>query len=103
MTKWVPPECPELSCANDRRKAIRFARFAIEGLLVFGARTWIGHSGGSPGIKAVVAFSPGDQAFVAVALTGDGSAEACANLLLTRLTSGKQPDHPQSGNPSPTP
>lgn len=54
-----------------------------------GARTWIGHSGGSPGIKAVVAFSPADQAFVAVALTGDGSAEACANLLLSRLTTGK--------------
>ncbi len=50
-----------------------------------GARTWIGHSGGSPGIKTVVLFSPRDQAFVAVALTGDGSAEACANLLLTSV------------------
>lgn len=50
-----------------------------------GARTWIGHSGGSPGIKAVVLFSPADQAFVAVALTGDGSAEACANLLLSSM------------------
>lgn len=54
-----------------------------------GSRTWIGHSGGSPGAKAVVAYSPGDHAFVAVALTGDGSAEACANLLLTRLAAGR--------------
>lgn len=46
------------------------------------ARTWIGHSGGTPGAKAIVAFSPADQAFVAVALTGDGPAEAAAHLLL---------------------
>jgi D-alanyl-D-alanine carboxypeptidase len=53
-----------------------------------GARTWLGHSGGSPGIKALVAYSPADQAFVAVALTGDGAAEATANLLLTQLAGG---------------
>ncbi|MBC7983814.1 MAG: beta-lactamase family protein [Candidatus Obscuribacterales bacterium] len=48
-------------------------------------KTWLGHSGGAPGVKAVVAFSPDTQTFVAVALTGDGSAEASANLLLKRL------------------
>ncbi len=57
----------------------------------FGSRTWIGHSGGSPGIKAAVVFSPRDQAFVAVALTGDGSAEACVNRVRqTKLTSGRR-------------
>jgi D-alanyl-D-alanine carboxypeptidase len=49
------------------------------------AKTWLGHSGGAPGVKAVVAFSPDAQAFVVVALTGDGSAEATANLLLRQL------------------
>ena len=48
-------------------------------------RIWLGHSGGAPGIKSVVAYSPSDGAFVAVALTSDGSAEATANLLLKRL------------------
>lgn len=46
---------------------------------------WIGHSGGAPGVKAVFAYSPQDNAFVAVALSGDGSAEATANLLLHAL------------------
>ncbi|MEM9543042.1 MAG: serine hydrolase domain-containing protein [Cyanobacteria bacterium P01_E01_bin.42] len=50
-------------------------------------KIWLGHSGGTPGAKAVVAFSPSDRAFVAVALTGDGSAEATANLLLQQLKS----------------
>jgi hypothetical protein len=31
---------------------------------------WLGHSGGAPGAKAVVAYSLQHQAFVAVALTG---------------------------------
>jgi D-alanyl-D-alanine carboxypeptidase len=47
--------------------------------------TWLGHSGGTPGAKAVVAYSIADQAVIAVALTGDGSAEATANLLLKAL------------------
>lgn len=46
---------------------------------------WVGHSGGSPGIKSIVLYSPKDKAFAAVALTGDGSAPASANLLLKQL------------------
>ena len=46
---------------------------------------WLGHSGGAPGAKAVVAYAPSIQAMVAVALTGEGSAEATANLLLKQL------------------
>jgi D-alanyl-D-alanine carboxypeptidase len=48
-------------------------------------RQWLGHAGGTPGAGAVVAYSPSDNAFVAVALTGDGSAQATANLLLQHL------------------
>jgi D-alanyl-D-alanine carboxypeptidase len=47
---------------------------------------WIGHSGGAPGVKAVFAYSPADHAIVAVALSGDGSAEAAANLLMGALS-----------------
>ncbi len=47
---------------------------------------WIGHSGGTPGIRAITAYSPADNAFVAVALTGNGSAEATAALLLDALS-----------------
>jgi D-alanyl-D-alanine carboxypeptidase len=51
-----------------------------------GSKTmWLGHSGGTPGAGALVAYSPADRAFVAVALTGDGSAPAVANLLLRAL------------------
>jgi D-alanyl-D-alanine carboxypeptidase len=49
------------------------------------ARIWLGHSGGTPGAKALVAWSASDSACVAVALTGDGSAEATAALLLRQL------------------
>ena len=48
-------------------------------------KLWLGHSGGAPGVKAVFAYSPSDHAFVAVALSGDGPAEAVANLLLNAL------------------
>lgn len=44
--------------------------------------TWIGHSGGAPGVKAVSIYAPDHNVFIAVALTGDGSAEATANLLM---------------------
>jgi len=44
--------------------------------------TWIGHSGGASGVKAAMVWSPVDQAYAAVALTGTGSAEAAANALL---------------------
>lgn len=47
--------------------------------------TWLGHAGGLPGARAMVAYSMEKQAFVAVALTGEGSPEATANLLLSGL------------------
>lgn len=47
--------------------------------------TWVGHAGGFPGASATVAYSLEKQAFVAVALTGEGSPEATANLLLRDL------------------
>lgn len=50
-----------------------------------GGLFWLGHSGGAPGVKAVVVWSPARQAYVAVALTGEGSAEATANLLFAAL------------------
>ncbi|SFM14592.1 serine hydrolase [Variovorax sp. OV329] len=43
---------------------------------------WLGHAGGTPGASAVLAYSPADNAIVAVALTGDGPAVAVANQLL---------------------
>lgn len=46
---------------------------------------WIGHAGGTPGASALVVYSPADHAFVAVALTGDGSAVASVNALLKAL------------------
>ena len=46
---------------------------------------WLGHSGGLPGAKSVVAWSTRHRAVVAVAVTGDGPAEAVANRLLTAL------------------
>jgi D-alanyl-D-alanine carboxypeptidase len=47
--------------------------------------TWLGHAGGMPGARAMVAYALEKQAFVAVALTGEGSPEATANLLLSSL------------------
>lgn len=47
--------------------------------------TWLGHGGGAPGSKALVAYSVDARAFVAVALNNDGSAEATVNLLLKAL------------------
>ena len=47
--------------------------------------TWLGHAGGLPGAKAVVAYSLEKQAYVTVAMTGEGSPEATANLLLSGL------------------
>ncbi|MBO9502535.1 serine hydrolase domain-containing protein [Brevundimonas sp. A19_0] len=44
--------------------------------------TWVGHSGGASGVKAAMVWSPVDQAYAAVVLTGPGSAEAAANALL---------------------
>jgi D-alanyl-D-alanine carboxypeptidase len=47
-----------------------------------GSAVWLGHSGGAPGVKSIVAYSAADRAIVAVALTGDGNAQAAAFLLL---------------------
>lgn len=47
-----------------------------------GRLDWIGHSGGAPGVKAVSVYAPAHNLFITVALTGDGSAEATANLLM---------------------
>lgn len=49
-----------------------------------GKAVWLGHAGGTAGAGAVVFYSPADRTFVAVALTGDGSATATANLLLSQ-------------------
>lgn len=61
------------------------------GLMVYdvpsssGETVWIGHSGGVPGGRAIVAYAPDHDAIVAVAMTGEGSAEATANLLFSTL------------------
>ncbi|MEO6215558.1 MAG: serine hydrolase domain-containing protein [Sphingomonas sp.] len=55
------------------------------------AQTWVGHFGGAPGANAVAAYAIERRAFVAVALTGDGSAAAAANALLHALDDGPQP------------
>lgn len=61
------------------------------GMMVFevpdGERTlrWIGHAGGAPGASAIALYSPDDGAIVTVALTGEGSATASANVLLKAL------------------
>mgnify|MGYP006290214939 FL=1 len=50
-----------------------------------GRAVWIGHSGGVPGARALVAYDPDRAAIVAVAMTGEGSSEATANLLFNAL------------------
>lgn len=61
------------------------------GMMVFevpdGERTlrWIGHAGGAPGASAIALYSPDDGAIATVALTGEGSATAGANVLLKAL------------------
>lgn len=47
---------------------------------------WIGHAGGTPGASAIVAFSPADNAIVAVALTGDSATVPSAQLLLKAVS-----------------
>lgn len=51
--------------------------------------TWLGHAGGLPGAKALVAYSVQKNAFAAVALTGEGSPEAAANQLFAALPDAK--------------
>ena len=84
---------PETRAAQFARLYPMFDAHTYYGLGVMlydvpdGARRiyWVGHGGGAPGVKALVAFSPRDRALVAVALTGDGSAPATANLLMKAL------------------
>ena len=52
--------------------------------------TWLGHSGGLPGAKALVAYSAQKDAYAAVALTGEGSPEATANALFKGLPDAKK-------------
>jgi D-alanyl-D-alanine carboxypeptidase len=47
---------------------------------------WLGHDGGLPGAKATMIYSVEKRAFAAVALTGEGSPQATANLLLQALS-----------------
>jgi D-alanyl-D-alanine carboxypeptidase len=42
---------------------------------------WLGHSGGTPGLRAVIAYDVDSRIFLAVAINGDVSAEAVANKL----------------------
>jgi D-alanyl-D-alanine carboxypeptidase len=50
-----------------------------------GNGTWLGHSGGTTGAKAMVAYAPAQKAFIAVALSGEGSATSSARVLLKQL------------------
>lgn len=50
-----------------------------------GRLRWLGHSGGGPGISAVVAYDIDRRAFVAAVVNGGGDAHAVANLLLRAL------------------
>lgn len=46
---------------------------------------WLGHSGGTPSAKAVIAYDVTERVFIAVAFNGDVSAEAGANKLLAEI------------------
>jgi D-alanyl-D-alanine carboxypeptidase len=52
--------------------------------------TWAGHSGGTPGAKAIVAYSIENGVYAAVALTGEGSAESIARVFVNLLSDAKQ-------------
>jgi D-alanyl-D-alanine carboxypeptidase len=113
---WTGPAAPLVGLAEDMNRFLqatltsnliqpktrsgRFARlypmfdegsFYGHGIMIYrplGTNLyWIGHGGGSPGASAISIWSPREQAFVSVALTGDGSAPATANLLLAALGS----------------
>jgi len=46
---------------------------------------WLGHSGGANGVAAIFAYVPSQQAFVAVSLSGKGSAEAVVYAMLKAI------------------
>ncbi len=56
--------------------------------------TWIGHTGGAPGTKAVVVFDARRQVFIAVAINRQAAAEAVANNMLKALDSLSAPAAP---------
>ncbi len=58
--------------------------------------TWLGHSGGMPGLKTEVIYSVETGAFVAVALNSDASAQSVVNLLLKTLRGLPLPPSPTS-------
>ncbi len=47
--------------------------------------TWIGHTGGAPGAKAVLAYDTQRQVLFAVVINLEAAAEAVANNLLKTL------------------
>lgn len=49
------------------------------------AHVWLGHGGGTPSARAVVAYDVASRVFVAVAINGDVSAEAAAYRLLREV------------------
>jgi D-alanyl-D-alanine carboxypeptidase len=50
-----------------------------------GAETWLGHGGGTPSARAVVAWDPRSRVFVAVAINADVSTEAAAYRLIREV------------------
>jgi D-alanyl-D-alanine carboxypeptidase len=61
--------------------------FYGEGIMVYGLPddVWVGHSGGTPGARAIVAYSLETQTYVAVVLTGAGSPESITHRLIGLL------------------
>ena len=51
---------------------------------------WLGHGGGTPSAKAVVAYDVGSRIFIAVAINGDVSAEAAAYRLLREVRASRE-------------
>ncbi len=48
---------------------------------------WLGHGGGTPSAKAVIAYDTASRVFIAVAINGDVSSEAAAYRLLNEVRS----------------
>jgi D-alanyl-D-alanine carboxypeptidase len=57
------------------------------GLMVYDLpeTTWVGHSGGIPGAKAIIVYSIENRNYAAVALTGEGSAESIARRFMSAV------------------
>jgi len=51
---------------------------------------WLGHGGGTPSAKAVVAYDTASRVFIAVAINGDVSAEAAAYRLLREVRASRE-------------